>query len=147
MSTKEVVSEDFKAAFKSGDATAKSVLTMLKSEIKNKEIDNKGELSDDDVLSIITSEVKKRRDSQKQYSDAGRDDLAKGEEDEIAVLVKYLPEQLSEEEVTSLVEAAVSETGAEDIKDLGKVMTALKDKVKGRADGSLVAKIVKEKLS
>ncbi len=148
MNLKEEVDSDFKTAFKSGDHLSKSVLAMLRSEIKNKEIDNKGqELSDDDVLGIIMSEIKKRKDSQKQYADAGRNDLAESEAAEIEVLMKYMPKQLTEEEVKKLIEDAISEVGAEGIKDLGKVMASLKDKVKGRADGSLVAQIVKEKLS
>jgi len=148
MNLKEVINSDFKEAFKAGDAMAKSVISMLKSAIKNKEIDNKGlELSDEQVIEIISSEVKKRKESAKQYREGGREDLAKNEEDELAVLMKYMPQQLSEEEITELVKKAISDTGAESAQDLGKVMAVLKDATKGKADGSLVAKIVKESLA
>ncbi|MBI3671595.1 GatB/YqeY domain-containing protein [Candidatus Azambacteria bacterium] len=148
MNIKEAVNSDFKEAFKAGDAVAKSVLAMLKSEIKNKEIDNKGsELSEEQTIDLINYEVKKRKDSIRQYSDAGRNDLAESEQAEIGVLMKYLPAQLSEEEIRKTVERAIAETGASGLPDLGKVMANLKPKVKGKADGSLVANIVKETLS
>jgi len=148
MNIKEAVSADFKEAFKSGDALAKSVISMLKSVIKNKEIDNKGvELTDDQIIDLISTEIKRRRDSSKQYKEGGREDLAKNEEDEIVILQKYMPAQLSESEIKELVQKAVKDTGAQDIKDLGKVMAALKDATKGKADGSVVSQIVKDELS
>ena len=148
MNLKEVINSDFKEAFKSGDAVAKSVIAMLKSAIKNKEIDNKGvELSDEQVIDLLSTEIKRRKDSAKQYRDGGREDLAVSEEGEIAVLQKYMPEQLTKEELEKLVVDAVSESGASTMQDLGKVMSLLKDKVKGRADGSEVAALVKSKLS
>ena len=148
MNLKEVINSDFKEAFKSGDAVAKSVIAMLKSAIKNKEIDNKGvELSDEQVIDLLSTEIKRRKDSAKQYRDGGREDLAVSEEGEIAVLQKYMPEQLTKEELEKLVVDAVSESGASTMQDLGKVMSLLKDKVKGKADGSEVAALVKSKLS
>ncbi len=148
MNIKEEVNKDFKEAFKSGDAVAKSVLSMLRSEIKNREIDNKGEeLSDDQILDLIMSEIKKRKDSQKQYMDAGREELAESEKAEIDILMKYMPKQLSSDELSEIIDNAISEIGASGISDLGKVMSAIKEKVKGRADGAEVADMVKSKLS
>lgn len=148
MNIKEVINNDFKIAFKEKDDATRSVLTMLKSAIKNKEIDLRVEnLSDEQVADVIISEAKKRKDSVEQYRAGGREDLAQTEEKEVSVLMKYMPKQLSEDEVTALVDQAISEVGAKDIKDLGKVMAALKDKTKGKADGAIVANIVKQKLS
>ncbi len=148
MNLKEDINSDFKNAFKSGDALAKSVLAMLKSAIKNKELDNKGvELSDEQVIDLISFEIKKRKDSARQYKEGGREDLAENEEKEIVILQKYMPEQLTKEELEKLIDDAVAELKANGMQDLGKVMSLLKDKVKGRADGSEVASIVKEKLS
>lgn len=148
MNIKEVINNDFKIAFKEKDDATRSVLTMLKSAIKNKEIDLRVEnLSDEQVADVIISEAKKRKDSVEQYRAGGREDLAQNEEKEVSVLMKYMPKQLSEDEITDLVDQAISEVGAKDIKDLGKVMVALKDKTKGKADGAIVANIVKQKLS
>jgi uncharacterized protein YqeY len=148
MNLKEDINSDFKNAFKSGDALVKSVLIMLRSAIKNKELDNKGvELFDEQIIDLVSSEIKKRKDSAKQYRDGGREDLAKSEEDEVVVLQKYMPEQLTKEELEKLVKDAISESKADGMQDLGKVMSLLKDKVRGKADGGEVAKLVKEKLS
>lgn len=148
MNTKEAVNQDFKIAFKEKDDATRSVLTMLKSAIKNKEIDLRVEnLSEDQVMDVITSEAKKRKDSVEQYRAGGREDLAQAEEKEIIVLMKYMPKQLSEDEISALVDQAISETDAKDIKDLGKVMAAVKDKTKGKADGAVVSGMVKKKLS
>jgi|SRR3989344_2727229 len=148
MNIKEVINNDFKIAFKEKDDATRSVLTMLKSAIKNKEIDLRVEnLSEDQVMDVITSEVKKRKDSVMQYRAGGREDLASSEEKEVTVLMKYMPEQMTETEIEEVVERTISEVGAKDIKDLGKVMAALKDKTKGKADGSVVSGIVKKKLS
>ncbi|MEK7453258.1 MAG: GatB/YqeY domain-containing protein [Patescibacteria group bacterium] len=148
MNLKEVVNLDFKTAFKAGDIISKSVLTMLRSEIKNKEIDNNGlELTDDQIIDLINYEVKKRKDSIKQYAEAGRNDLVESEQAEVSVLMKYLPKQLSDDEIKKIVESSILETGATSIKDLGKVMADLKSKVKGKVDGSVVANLVKDKLS
>lgn len=148
MNIKEVINNDFKIAFKEKDDATRSVLTMLKSAIKNKEIDLRVEnLSDEQVVDVIISEAKKRKDSVEQYRAGGREDLAQTEEKEVSVLMKYMPKQLSEDEVTALVDQAILEVGAKDIKDLGKVMAALKDKTKGKADGAVVSGMVKKKLS
>jgi len=148
MNLKEVINSDFKNAFKSGDTFVKSVLAMLKSAIKNKELDNKGvELSEEELIDIISSEIKKRKDSIKQYREGGREDLAENEEKEVAVLQKYMPKQLEAEELEKMVNDAISEIKAESLKDLGKVMSLLKDRVRGRADGGELAAMVKKKLS
>ncbi len=148
MSIKKEINDDFKEAFKSKDDLKKTVLASLKSEIKNKEIDNKGqELSDEQIISLISSEIKKRRESAKQYKEGGRDDLAQNEEKEAEILQKYLPEQLSDQELDDMIDDAISQTQAKEASDMGKVMSFLKDKIKGRADGAKVASLVKNKLS
>ncbi len=146
MSIKKVIDDDFKKAFKEGDTFVKNTLSMLRSTIKNKEINNKGELSDDQIIDLISSEIKRRKESARQYREGGRDDLAENEEKEIEVLQKYMPEPLSDDELNALIKEAIEGTGASDPKDMGKVMAALKDKTKGRVDGSVLAQKVKEVL-
>ncbi len=148
MNLKEDINADFKNAFKSGDTLMKSVLAMLKSAIKNKELDNKGvELSSEQVVDIVSSEIKKRRDSILQYKEGGREDLVKSEEAELDILKKYMPKQLTTEELEKLIEDAILEVKAESLKDFGSVMSLLKDKTKAKADGKEVARIVRERLS
>ncbi|MBI1755347.1 GatB/YqeY domain-containing protein [Candidatus Azambacteria bacterium] len=150
MTLYEQIGDQFKQAMKSGDVTGRSVLVMLKSAITNKAIEKKKKdapVSDEDVMDAVVSEIKKRRDSAAQYKTAGRDDLAKKEEEEIAVLMRFLPPQLSESEVRTMIADAITKTGAATAKDTGKVLAALTGQMKGRTDMSAVAKIVKEKLS
>ncbi len=146
MSIKKVIDDDFKKAFKEGDAFVKNTLSMLRSAIKNKEIDNKAELTDEQIIDLISSEIKRRKESAKQYREGGREDLAENEEKEIEVLQRYMPEPLSEDELNSLIEEAIKKTGASEPKDMGKVMAELKDKTKGRVDGSLLAEKVRNAL-
>ena len=144
------IEQDFKEAFKAGDQARRLVLGMLKTAFLNKAIEKKSKdepLSDQEIESIISSEVKKRRDAAIQYSGGGRLDLAAKEEAEVAMLVGYLPQQYTEEEIKKLVQEAIAQTGVTGEKDFGKAMSALAPRVKGRADGSLVARIVKEHLS
>ena len=143
------INQDFKDALKSGDQLRRSVLAMLKTTLLNKAIEKKNKdepLDDSAVESIISSEVKKRRDAVTQYTKGGRSDLANKEEQEAAILLAYLPQQLTEEEISGLVKEAVAQTKATSEKDFGKVMSVLASQVKGRADGVLVAKIVKDRL-
>jgi uncharacterized protein YqeY len=149
---KEKIQQQMKEAFKAGDTTTRSTLSLLLAAIKNKEIERKGqgkeeELSNDDIIEIIGTEVKKRKDAAEQYEKGGRPELAQKEKDEMAVLEKYLPEQLSEEEIAGEIEKIIEETGAEGMRDMGRVMGQVMQKLKGKADGSLVNRIVKEKLS
>ena len=124
-----------------------SVIRLVRGAVRQQEIDGKKELSDEDVLAVISKEVKQRRDSIEDFQKGGRDDLVAEAEAEIAILMEYLPEQLSEDEVRSLVKEAVAKSGATSPKDMGKVMKELMPKVKGRADGKLVNGIVKEFLA
>ena len=144
---KDKIQQDMKDALKSGKSQKRSLLGMAISSIKNKEIEKRGELTDEEIVSVIASEVKKRRDSVEQYQKGGRADLAEQEKKEAEILMAYMPEQMSEDEVRSEVKKAVAQTGAKDIKEMGKVIGAVMAKVKGKADGQLVSRLVKEELS
>lgn len=146
MSLVDLLTEDMKAAMKDKEGGKKrlSVIRMVRSSLKNVEIEKKHELSDEEVLEVLSREVKKRKDSIDEYANLGRQDIADGLQEEVEVLLKYLPEQMSEEEIRSIVNqvvAAVKPTGP---KDMGKVMGKLMPMVKGKADGKLVNQIVKE---
>lgn len=149
MSLKERLTEDMKQAMKDKEAgkLRLSVIRMVRANIKNVEIDSKQELSDDEVLNVVSREVKMRRDSMEEFKKGNRLDLVESLEQEIDILMKYLPEQLNETEVRTLVEQAVAEAKAVSPKDMGKVMAVLMPKVKGRADGKLVNTIVRELLN
>lgn len=116
-------------------------------ELTEKELAEKSFLTDEEVIEVISSEIKKRKEAILGFEKGERKELAEKEKSEMEVLEKYLPEQLSEEEIERLVKEAIEEVGAEDIKDMGKVMAALMPKVKGKADGSVVSRIVKELLA
>lgn len=144
---KNKILEDLKTAMKSGDKVGTSVLRMLNSEIKNREIDKGASLSDDLVMDVIVSQVKKRRDSIEAYEKGGRQDLVEQEKSELDILSKYLPEQMSKDEIRKIVADAINELGAGNQSELGKVMGVLVPKLKGKADNTLVSRIVKEELS
>lgn len=146
MTLKEQLAEDMKSALRAKDRERLGVLRMLLSTIKQRELDDQTELDDDAALAVIEKMVKQRRDAESQYRDAGRDDLADAESAEIVVLERYLPEPLSESELGQLVDAAVAETGAESMRDMGKVMGVLKPRVQGRADMGAVSQRVKARL-
>ncbi len=162
MTLKEKISQDFKEAFKAREEARVSVLRMLNAAIKNKEVEKRmklasqgvavaemeiqSQLQDEEVLAVLASEVKRRKDSVKQYTDGGRPELAAGEEAEIKILSAYLPEEMKEEEIRKIVQESIKESGASSIHDLGKVMKILMPRVKGKADGNLVNQIVKEEL-
>jgi len=138
--------EDMKKYMKEKNKIALNTVKMVNAEIKKQEIDKQKELSDEEVISVIEKQIKNRKDSAEQYKNAGREDLAEQEEEEIKVLIKYLPEQLSKEEIEKIVDEIIKEIGAESKSDFGKVMGKIMPKVKGKADGNLVKKIVQEKL-
>ncbi|MHB8481595.1 MAG: GatB/YqeY domain-containing protein [Nitrospiria bacterium] len=146
---KNRLNEEMKAAMKSGETLKLSVIRMLRSAIKNKEIDRgKGsELSDAEVTEVIVSAVKQRNDAIEQFSIGKRDDLVAKEKDEIQILHSFLPRPYTEEEVKALILKAISETGAAGIKDMGKVMKVLVPQIIGRADSAAVSKMVKERLT
>ncbi len=149
MALKDKLTEDMKQAMKDKEAgkLRLSVIRMVRASIKNVEIDRKKELSDDEVLDILTKEVKMRRDAMEEFQKGNRPDLVEQLEQEIVILMQYLPQQLNEAEVRALVAQAVAQTQATTPKDMGKVMAALMPTVKGRADGKLVNALVKEMLN
>lgn len=147
---KQQLQEELKQSMLAKEELKKSVLRMLLSAITYFEIQKGGagyEANDEDVLSVVDKQVKQRKDSIEQFEKAGRHDLADKEKQEMALLEKYLPEQMSEDDIRSLVKEAISQTGATSPQDMGKVMGALMPNTKGKADGSVVSRIVKEMLS
>ena len=135
-----------KAALKGGEKERLKVVRMVLAAIKQQEIDQRIELDDAALLGVVTKMVKQRRDSITQFNQGGRADLAAAEEAEIAVLEAYLPEQLSADEVDALIDEAIASTGATSMRDMGKVMGTLKQKLEGRADLGAVSGKVKSKL-
>ena len=124
-----------------------SVIRLVRGAVRQLEIDGKKELGDEDVLGVISKEAKQRRDAIEEFKKGGRDDLVAAAEAEIAILMEYLPKQLSKDEIKGLVQEAIAASGATSPKDMGKVMKELMPKVKGRADGKLVNEVVKEALA
>ncbi len=149
MTLRDRLTEDMKQAMKDKEAgkLKLSVIRMVRSAAKNIEIDRHKELDDNELLEVIVKEVKMRKDSLEEFRKANRPDLLAALEQEIAILMEYLPEQMTEAEVRSLVTQAVADAQASSPKDMGKVMALLIPKVKGRADGKLVNSLVKELLS
>ena len=147
MSLKERLKEDMKAALKAKDKEKLSVIRMLQALIKNAEIDKRGELTDEEIVSLLMKYAKQRRESIELYEKGGRQDLVEKERRELQIVESYLPKQMSEEEIRELVKKVIEEVGATSPKDMGKVMQAVMPKVKGRADGSVVNKIVRELLA
>ena len=125
----------------------RDTIRMFLSEVQRFEIDNKEEVDDAKVLQIINKMIKQRNDSISQFKEGGREDLADKEQQEVEILSKYKPEQLSEEDITEKVKSAIEETGAESMQDIGKVMGVLKSALAGSADMGLVSKIVKDQLA
>lgn len=146
MSLSERLNEDMKQAMKNKDKFRLTVIRMVRSAIKNTEIDQKRALVDDEVLDILQREVKQRKDSLQEFTKAGRDDLVADVQAEIAIISEYLPQPMTEEEIKAVVQQTLQEVGASSKADMGKVMGALMPKVKGRADGRLVNQIVQQLL-
>lgn len=152
MSLKQQIQKDFIEAFKAKDELRSSTLKMLQSEIKNIEIAQKGkggagDLNDDEVVQVVSKEVRKRKETAEIFAKEGRAETAEKETKEAEILSKYLPEQMSEEEVRKLVKEAVEKSGATSIKEMGKVMGILTPQIKGKADAGMVSGIVKEMLA
>lgn len=146
MSLKVRLMEDMKSALKNKDVLRKATITMVRSAILQKEKDERTELDDDGVIGVIAREVKQRKDSIPEYERGGRPDLVDKINAEVSILMEYLPQQLTENEVDAIVAQTIAEVGANGIKDMGKVMGALMPKLKGRADGKLVNILVKKHL-
>ncbi len=136
-----------KQAMKDKEKKKLSVIRMLKSSLQNEQINLGRELTEDEMLTVLTREMKQRRDSLQEFQKADRDDLADGVQEEINVLTKYMPQQLSEDEIRQLVAETIAQVGASSKADMGKVMGALMPKVKGKADGALVNKLVQQLLT
>ncbi|MEC0243044.1 GatB/YqeY domain-containing protein [Paenibacillus dokdonensis] len=144
MNLSERLNEDMIQAMKSREKFRLSTIRMVRSTIKNLEIDLKRTLDDNEVLDILSREIKQRKDALQEFKKADRDDLASNVEAEIEIIGQYLPEQLSEEEIKVIVQQTIQETGASSKADMGKVMSALMPKVKGRSDGKLVNQVVQQ---
>ncbi|MRN55725.1 GatB/YqeY domain-containing protein [Paenibacillus sp. 19GGS1-52] len=144
MNLSERLNEDMKQAMKSRDKFTLSTIRMVRSTIKYLEIDLKRTLDDNEVLDILSREIKQRKDALQEFESAGRDELVASTKAEIEIIMKYLPEQLSEEEINLIVQQTIQETGASSKSEMGKVMSALMPKVKGRADGKLVNQAVQQ---
>lgn len=147
MSLKEQLQQDMKDALRSGDKRSLGVIRLILAAIKQREVDERIELDDTQVTIVLDKMAKQRRDSLEQYEKAGRDDLAEQETFELKMLKSYLPEQLGDAEITSLIDAAIQATGASSMKDMGKVMGQLKSKLQGRADMGAVSGRIKDRLS
>lgn len=148
MSLLERLNEDMKQAMRAKDKDKLSVIRMVKASLQNEAINlGVNELQEDDELTILSRELKQRNESLKEFKDAGRDDLVEKLEKEIEILQVYMPEQLSENEMEQLVEQTISALNATSKSDFGKVMGAIMPKVKGKADGSVVQKLVQKHLS
>jgi uncharacterized protein YqeY len=136
-----------KEAMRAGDKPRLATLRMTSAAIKQKEVDERCELADADVLGILDKMVKQRRESIDQYASAGRDDLAGAERDEITIISEFLPQALTEAEIDALIDAAITQTGADSIKAMGEVMAIVKPQVQGRADMGAVSAQVKQRLA
>jgi uncharacterized protein YqeY len=141
------LNEEMKQAMKARDEIRLSVIRLIRSSVKNREIELRHELSDGEITEVVSTLVKQRRESIRMFGEAGRTDLVEKEEKELSVLLTFLPQQLTREEVETLVAQAIADSGAQGPKDMGKVMKAIMPHVIGRADGSLVSSVVKEKLA
>jgi len=146
MSLLKRLDEDLKVAMKGSDHLKTSVIRMVKAAIKNKQIEKGRELTEEDIISVISSLAKQGRESVEQFSKGGREDLAEKERKELSILQSYLPEQLTPEELDRLIIEVIKEASAEGMRDMGKVMRILMPRVKGAADGKIVNERVKELL-
>jgi uncharacterized protein YqeY len=147
MSLKTRINDDVKAAMRAGDARRRDALRLLLAALKQREVDERKELGDADVIAIIDKMIKQRRDSITQFERGGRQDLADVEKFEVDVLQAYMPQAMSEADIAAAIAAAIQESGAQGMSDMGKVMAALKPKLAGRADMAKVSASVKTKLS
>ncbi|SNB47797.1 GatB/YqeY domain-containing protein [Geobacter sp. DSM 9736] len=147
MSLRERLETEMKGAMKARDDLKLSAIRLVRSAVKNKEIDSKRELDDQGITEVVSSLVKQRRESIRMFGEAGRQDLVAKEEQELEVLLSFLPRQMSREELIEVVMQTINECGAAGAKDMGRVMKALQPRVAGRADGKAVSDLVREKLS
>lgn len=144
---KERIQDDMKVAMKAADKRRLGTVRLILAAIKQREVDERIELDDTQILAVLDKMVKQRRDSIEQYTKADREDLAEQERYEVGVCQQYLPEALAEDELIALVNAAIATTGAASMRDMGKVMGEIKPKAQGRADMGAVSKLVKQRLT
>ena len=144
---KQLITNDMKLALKAQDKSALKAIRMILGAIKQKEIDERIDLDDTQVMAVFQKMVKQRKDSISQFSDAGRTDLVEVEEAELSIINNYMPKQLSEAEIEVAVVKAISDSGADSMKDMGKLMGILKGQLDGQADMGLVSQLIKSKLS
>ena len=147
MSLKEQIQSDMKAALRAGEKDRLGVIRMLLAAIQSREIEAREELADNDVLQVVEKLIKQRKDSARQFADAGREDRAAQETSEAELPQSYMPEQLSEAELESMLNDVIAETGASSMKDMGQVMAALRDRAQGRADMGALSALVKNRLA
>ena len=147
MNLREQITEDMKVALRAKDSARLGAVRLLLAAIKQREVDERTTLGDTEVIGVIEKMLKQRRDSISQYRSAGRDDLADKEQFEVSVLQAYMPQALSEAEIAAAIDAAIAATGAAGVRDLGKVMAAVKPMVVGRADMGKVSQLIKARLS
>ncbi len=159
---KEQLKNAQKEALKAGDAKRRMVIGMVLNAVKNRELDKRtklaksesdpakldelSRLNNEETLEVISSEIKKRKDSIESFRAGGREELAQGEQEEVDMLMAYMPEQMSEEAIREEIKKTIADVGAKDVKEMGKVIGAVMTKVKGKADGALVSRLVKEEL-
>jgi uncharacterized protein YqeY len=147
MSLKARIQEDIKNAMRAHERERLAALRLISAAIKQKEVDERVDLNDEQVLAVLDKMVKQRRESLEQYESAGRDDLAEKERYELGLIQAYLPEPLAEAELAALIQSTISEVGASSIRDMGPVMNALRSQVQGRADMKAVSQAVKAQLT
>ncbi len=147
MSLLERLTEDMKTAMKAGEKERLSTIRLLRGQIKDAAIDKRADLTEEEELGVLTNAAKKRREAIQAYRDAQREDLAAKEEAEWVVIQDYLPAALDVAEVEKIIDAAIAESGAQTLKDIGKVMPVVMSRTKGRADGKMVSEMVRKKLS
>ena len=147
MSLKDLLMDDLKVAMREKDTIRKSVVTMLRAAVKQIEVDQRIELDDEAIIDIIAKQIKQKNNAIVEFKNGERQDLVDLTEKEIEILMTYLPEQLSEEEVYQLVADAIHSTGATSMKDMGKVMGIVTNATKGKADGKLISELVKKALA
>lgn len=147
MSLKESISQQLIAATKAKDVVRINTMRMLRAGIKNREVDLQAELEDKEILSVIRRQVKQHKESIRHYKEGGREDLVKKEEQELAILMSFMPEQLSEEAIAKIVGQVIKELDAKEMKDMGRVMKKLMVELSGSADGKFISEIVKSQLS
>jgi hypothetical protein len=147
LSLLDTINQDLKSAMLSKDIVARDTIRMLLADIKNFEINERTEANDINISNLINKNVKQRRDSIEQFQKGGREDLVNKEQEQLEVILKYLPTQLADDEIKDLVQQAIIELAAENMKDMGKLMGFLKPQLEGKADMSVVSNFIKEQLS